>query len=159
MSRIYLDVCCFNRPFDDQSQSRIRVEAEAVLAILERCETGEWELVVSEMVETEVAQIADQERRQRIEGALLMARSQIRVNETVESRGEELQNLGFQGFDAIHLACAEIAQVDVFLSTDDRLLRRAARYRDSLSVAVDNPATWLISTLQLGDADDDPNRT
>ena len=114
MSRIYLDVCCFNRPFDDQSQSRVRVEAEAVLAIFERCEAGEWELIISEMVETEVAQIADQERRQRIEGALLMARSHIRVNETVESRSEELQNLGFQGFDAIHLACAEIAQADVF---------------------------------------------
>lgn len=159
MSRIYLDVCCFNRPFDDQSQSRIRVEAEAVLAILERCETGEWELIISEMVETEVAQIADQERRQRIEGALLMARSQIMVNETVESRSGELQNLGFQGFDAIHLACSETAQVDVFLSTDDRLLRRAARYHNSLTVVVDNPATWLISTLQAGDSDDDPNRT
>ncbi len=129
------------------------------LAILERCETGEWELIISEMVETEVAQIADQEQRQRIEGALLMARSHIRVNETVESRGEELQNLSFQGFDTIHLACAEIAQVDVFLSTDDRLLRRAARHHNSLTVAVDNPAAWLISTLQAGDSDDDPNRT
>jgi predicted nucleic acid-binding protein len=153
MSRIYLDVCCFNRPFDEQTQSRIRVETEAILAILERCETGVWELISSEMVETEVAQIADQERRQRIEGSLLMARSNIKVNNTVESRGEVLQNLGFQGFDAIHLACAEIAQADVFLSTDDRLLRRAIRYRDSLSVAVENPAIWLIETLQSGDSE------
>ncbi|MBW4692614.1 MAG: hypothetical protein KME27_12700 [Lyngbya sp. HA4199-MV5] len=67
MPRLYLDVCCFNRPFDDQTQARIRVEAEAVLSILERCETGVWELIISEIVETEVAQIADQERRQRIE--------------------------------------------------------------------------------------------
>jgi len=43
-----------------------------------------------------------------------MGRSHIKVNETVESRSEELQNLGFQGFDAIHLACAEIAQAGVF---------------------------------------------
>lgn len=77
MPRIYLDVCCFNRPFDNQIQSRIRVETEAILAILERCETGEWELIISEMVETEVAQITDQERRQRIGGALLMARSKL----------------------------------------------------------------------------------
>ncbi len=157
MPRIYLDVCCFNRPFDDQTQARIRVETEAVLAILERCETGEWELMISEMVEIEVAQIADLERRQRIEGALLMARSRVLVDDVAANRGEELQNLGFQGFDAIHLACAEIAQADVFLSTDDRLLRRAARYCNSLTVAVDNPATWLIATLQTGDADNDPN--
>lgn len=114
MPRIYLDVCCFNRPFDDQTQARIRVETEAVLAILERCETGEWELMISEMVEIEVAQIADLERRQRIEGALLMARSRVLVDDVAANRGEELQNLGFQGFDAIHLACAEIAQADVF---------------------------------------------
>lgn len=114
------------------------------------------------MVEAEVAQIADQERRQRVEGALLTARSNIRVNRvnnTVESRGEELQNLGFQGFDALHLACAEIAQADAFLSTDDRLLRRAARHRHTLTVAVDNPAIWLIATLQAGDSDNDPNGT
>jgi predicted nucleic acid-binding protein len=158
MCRIYLDVCCFNRPFDDQTQSRIRVEAEAVLAILERCEIGIWELIISEMVETEVAQITDPERRQRIEGALLMARSNIVINDTVASRGRDLQSLGFQGFDAIHVACAEMAQADVFLSTDDRLLRRAVRYRDRLSVAAENPATWFISTIQAGDSNNDPSR-
>jgi len=156
MPRIYLDVCCFNRPFDDQSQARIRVETEAVLAILKRCETGEWELLISEMVELEVAQIADPDRRQAVEAATLMARSRVIVDHTTANRGEQLQNLGFQGYDAIHLACAEMAQVDVFLSTDDRLLRRAARYRNSLAVAVDNPAVWLIATLQAGDLDNDP---
>jgi hypothetical protein len=33
---IYMDVCCFNRPFDDLRQERIRLEAEAVMLILER---------------------------------------------------------------------------------------------------------------------------
>jgi hypothetical protein len=79
MSRIYLDVCCFNHPFDDQTQPRIRVETEAVLAILENCEMGQWELIGSEMVDTEVAQIADQERQQRIERAVRIARSNITV--------------------------------------------------------------------------------
>lgn len=32
--RIYLDMCCLKRPFDDQSQPRIRLETEAVLALL-----------------------------------------------------------------------------------------------------------------------------
>jgi hypothetical protein len=159
MPRIYLDVCCFNRPFDDQIQSRIRLETEAVLAILQRCETGEWELVISEMVETEVAQIAAPERRQRVESALLMAQVNIRVDDIAENRAIELQGLGFQGFDAVHLDCAEIAQVDVFLSTDDRLLRRAVRYSDSLTVTVGNPATWFMAIVQAGDSDNDPSRT
>ncbi len=159
MPRIYLDVCCFNRPFDDQSQARIRIETEAVLGILERCEVGEWELIGSEMIETEVSQIADQERRQRIESALEMARSRIIVDDRIENRGNELQSLGFQGFDAIHVACAEMAQADVFLSTDDRLLRRAVRYRERLTVTVNNPAIWFIAMVQAGGAEDDPNGT
>jgi hypothetical protein len=32
--RIYLDMCCLKRPFDDQSQPGIRLETEAVLALL-----------------------------------------------------------------------------------------------------------------------------
>jgi hypothetical protein len=42
--RIYLDVCCLSRPFDNQSQERVRLESEAVLMILHRIETGEWYL-------------------------------------------------------------------------------------------------------------------
>ncbi|WP_256875183.1 hypothetical protein [Nostoc sp. C052] len=45
---IYLDVCCLNRPFDDQTQERIRLEAEAVLLILANCQTGEWQMLVSD---------------------------------------------------------------------------------------------------------------
>ena len=35
--RIYLDVCCLNRPFDEQTQDRVRLETEAILTILSHC--------------------------------------------------------------------------------------------------------------------------
>ncbi len=34
--KIYLDNCCYNRPFDDQTQERIHLESEAILAMLRR---------------------------------------------------------------------------------------------------------------------------
>jgi len=34
--KLYLDTCCYNRPFDDQAQERIHIESEAVLIIIER---------------------------------------------------------------------------------------------------------------------------
>ena len=43
--RIYLDNCIFNRPFDDQSQIRIRLEAEAKLFIQDKIKNNEIELV------------------------------------------------------------------------------------------------------------------
>ena len=37
---LYLDLNCFNRPFDDQTQERIARETAAVFAVLERVERG-----------------------------------------------------------------------------------------------------------------------
>ena len=48
---VYLDVCCLNRPFDDYSQERIRLESEAVLLILERCQGEVWQLLGSDAVD------------------------------------------------------------------------------------------------------------
>jgi hypothetical protein len=51
--RVYLDVCSFNRPFDDQSQLRIRLEAEAKLRIQEEIRAREIELVWSYILDYE----------------------------------------------------------------------------------------------------------
>ncbi len=43
---IYLDNCCFNRPFDDQTSLRIHLESEAIKAILASCNTSQWHLII-----------------------------------------------------------------------------------------------------------------
>jgi predicted nucleic acid-binding protein len=48
----------------------------------------------------------------------------------------------------MHLACAESAKVDVFLTTDDRLLRLAKRVSKDLDVLVENPLDWLEDILK-----------
>jgi hypothetical protein len=49
--RLYIDLSCFNRPFDDQGQERIRLETEAVLGALIRIVEGKdtllWSWVMS----------------------------------------------------------------------------------------------------------------
>jgi len=47
MMRVYLDNCCFNRPFDDKSQIRVKLEAEAKLYIQEEIRLGKLELIWS----------------------------------------------------------------------------------------------------------------
>ena len=44
---LYLDVCCFKRPFDDAAAERVRREAEAVAVILDAARAGAIELVRS----------------------------------------------------------------------------------------------------------------
>lgn len=52
------------------------------------------------------------------------------------------KSLVFDAFDALHLACAERGAVDLFLTTDDRLLSRARRHKAALRVRVENPLSW-----------------
>ena len=78
MPTIYLDACCLNRPFDDQTQSRIHLEAEAVLIILARLSSGEWRWLGSSALDFEIAQIPDDERRTRLK--LLAANIQQSVS-------------------------------------------------------------------------------
>ena len=46
--KIYLDCCCIQRPFDDRSQPRIAVEAEAILVVIALCESDHLKLISSD---------------------------------------------------------------------------------------------------------------
>ena len=145
MPQVYLDVCCLNRPFDDQRQDRIRLEAEAVLLILEHFEAGgEWQWISSAVVEEEVNNTPNSERRHRVRSMLRGAHVTILLTDTAVKRAQEIKALGFRTYDALHLACAEQAGVDVFLTTDDRVIRTATRYEEQLNVRVANPLDWLL---------------
>lgn len=155
--KIYMDVCCFNRPFDDLTQERIRLEAEAVSLILERCQADEWALVGSRILDAEVRKTPDRDRRQAIAAAMAIIKTKIEVDDTITCRAQEIMQLGFKPYDALHITCAEIAKADVMLTTDDRLLRRALRFSNVLQVLVENPVIWLMNVTQAGE--DDENDT
>ena len=146
--RIYLDVCCLNRPFDDQRQDRIRLEAEAVLLIMGRCEAGAWQWLSSAVVEEEVNHTPSSERRSRVRQMLSGAHGTVALTDVAISRAQELKALGFRTYDALHLACAEQATVDIFLTTDDRVLRIATRHPTQLQVRVANPLVWLLEVIE-----------
>ncbi len=156
--KIYLDICCLNRPFDDQTQSRIRLESEAILDIINRCKLGEWELVNSTALETEIARTPDLTRREQVQEALIIAKDKISVNEEIAKRAIELTNFNIKNFDALHIACAE-GNADIFLTTDNHLLSRALRYKDNLNINVANPMTWWaeVNTNILEGGENDPN--
>lgn len=143
--RIYLDVCCLNRPFDDSSQDRIRLEAEAVLSIYRKCRLGEWILLTSEVIESELRQTPDTQRVELIMAALAIAVEKAPLDGAFKQRAVELVKLGLKPLDAAHIASAEAIAADVFLTTDDRLIRKAIRYQTSLNVLVSNPVTWLLN--------------
>src|SRR4030042_3246596 len=117
--KIYLDVCCLNRPFDDAAQDRVRIESEAVLTILSRCQSAEWILLSSEVVDIEISKIPDDERMWKVSFLSSISQSYIVVDKDVKERAMGLSEFNFKSFDALHIACAEKGGADVLLTTDD----------------------------------------
>ena len=141
---IYMDVCCLNRPFDDQTQDRIYLESVAVLSILERCSAGQWQILGSEAIDSEISFTVDIERKRKVTALTALSLNKVMVDDKIKLRAHEILEIGFQPFDALHLACAEIGQADVFLTTDDKLLSRAIKNQGKIEVIVENPVSWLM---------------
>ena len=122
--RIYLDACCLQRPFDDQTQPRIRVETEAVLAVLAAIEAGAAVLLTSEALEFEIERIPDEQRRREALAMLALAKERLIVTSAIETLAVSLEHTGVASMDALHAALASEAAADFFATTDDRLLRK-----------------------------------
>ena len=142
--RLYLDACCLNRPFDDQSQLRVRLETEAIRTVVHRCQEGDHVWLSSDLLQAELEQTPDLERRQLTLDLLSCASEQVAVTDADYVRAAQFAINGVSGFDAVHLAIAERMQCDFFLTTDDRLLRRSERpTTPPLKLRVVNPLVWI----------------
>jgi len=145
--KIYLDVCCLNRPFDDQGQDRVHLEAEAVLTILKYVEKKKWSLVNSDAILYEVNNIPDPERKIKVQFILSIADDYIRINAKILERAKQIQKWGVRSYDALHVACAEAAQADIFLTTDDNLLKKMRQSEGETKIKTDNPFNWIKEVI------------
>lgn len=141
--RVYLDACCLSRLTDDQSQARIRAEAEAVEQVLVGVRRGTVELLSSEALDDEVRRNPSMDRRVEAQTTLSLAVTSIKIDEDIALRAQSLVGLGYGPFDALHLAVAESAAADVLLTTDDRFLKRTARKLGNPRIPVQNPLSWI----------------
>jgi predicted nucleic acid-binding protein len=140
--RLYMDVCCLGRPFDDLTQSRVYLEAEAVLSIISRCEKGDWILLSSGTIDFEILQIPDSEVQEKINSLYSTAGEHHIITQESVDRAKEFQSYKIGYFDSLHMAVAESANVDVMLTTDDRLIKRSKN--SDVGIRITNPVTWLM---------------
>ena len=134
---------------DDIATSvRIQREAQAVETILNYCSTRQWLWFGSEVLVLEVDNTPNPSKRFNAKLRLSHLYQTVTVGSIENSRGLQLEILGFKWFDALHLACAESANVNVFLTTDDGILKRAERFGSQLHVRVANPYEWLQEIIR-----------
>lgn len=141
MIRIYLDNCCFNRPFDDQSQARVRIETEAKLEIQQRIKDKKLELAWSYILDFENQANPFEERRDPI--ARWKSAAAVDLDETPEvlRQARELEVRGLRPKDALHTACAIAAHCAFFVTTDDLIVKKMQGFG---RIAAVNPTQFLI---------------
>ena len=128
--RIYLDNCAFNRPFDDQSQIRIRLESEAKLYVQEKIKKYEIELVWSYILDIENDHNPFPEKRRAIEKWKKYAAVDVAETAGLLERASKITIFGVKPKDALHVSSAIEGKSDYFMTTDDKLIKRLSEIQE-----------------------------
>ena len=123
--KLYLDMCCYNRPYDDQQQTRIHLEALAKLYIQQSLSDGVFDFVWSFILEFENSKNPYPLRRETVHKFSYRCTQYVdeaNANDIIKI-AKPIMESGVKEKDALHVACAVFASCDYFLTTDDRLLK------------------------------------
>lgn len=126
--RMYLDNCCFNRPFDNQDSLTVRLETEAKLHIQGMVKAGTLALGWSYVLDYENAANPYEERRAEIHRWSEIADRHVEETPGILDAMRDAIVKGLKPLDALHLACAMAMQCEFFLTVDKGMLRRAGAF-------------------------------
>lgn len=104
-------------------------------------------MINSDAILYEVNKIPDFERRNQVFLLASKAKVYIQVDNKLIERAKEIQTMGIRTYDALHVASAETAKADVFLTTDDNLLKKLKRFSNELEIRIENPLVWIKEVL------------
>jgi hypothetical protein len=143
---VYMDCCCLNRPADDQTQDKIRIETDAIIGILFKCFYGSWRLIGSDIVEYEIKKTPDLNKQNKALNLYSVKKENIELNNTIETRALEIQKYGLKPLDSLHFASAEYRNVDILLTADKDFVKYAKRINTTLRV--ENPINWFMEVME-----------
>jgi predicted nucleic acid-binding protein len=143
--KIYLDNCSYNRPFDDQDKMKIRLETAAKLYIQNEIKNGTYELVWSFMNDIENGDNIYDDKRESIQKWENIARYNCNASIDILQKGKEIEVLGADPKDALHIACAIKSECDYFITTDGRLIKKLSK-KEIGRIKIINPIDFIRET-------------
>jgi predicted nucleic acid-binding protein len=138
--KVYLDNCCFNRPYDDQDSLLIRIETEVKLEIQDRVRSGIIELGWSYVLDYENSQNPYEERSDEIIEWRKIAIDNILESQSVLNRMHGYEKLGIKSTDALHISCAVQANCNYFITVDKGILNKKKLVQD---IKICNPIEFI----------------
>ena len=137
--RIYLDNCCYNRPYDDKTEKRVHDEAKAIFKIINDTKKSTTDIILgSDILQTEIENIKNAAK---LESVMIMyeqtVSQNIELTEEVEKIASIVAKSNIHQMDALHLASAIVGKVEMFLTVDDKLIKACNKL--NLNMRVINP--------------------
>ena len=137
-TRLYLDNCSFNRPYDDLTLFKNYLEAEAKMFIQREIQLGIFELAWSFIMDYEVSRNPFSDRKKQISKWKDFAVVHVVKSENVMAMADSFMRQGIKSHDALHLACATKAGCACFITTDGKILKTPIE-----SIRVTNPIDFI----------------
>ena len=146
MLKLYLDNCCYNRPFDDLTQEKNNLEAQAIKLIIDKYWKNEFEIYTSDVLVVEMNNIKDQIKRAKVlEVYNKLDLINIPYSNRIIKRANEIKQYNIKDMDSLHIAYAKSSKIDYFVTTD-RLLINASDRAD-LTVKIINPINFIMEVI------------
>lgn len=124
--KVYMDNCCYGRPYDDLSQAKVKNEAIAKMYIQSLVKFKSITLYSSFMLSYEISQCPVEATRESI-SQFVDEHSSFHISKDREAEivqeAQEIMETGIKYKDSVHLACSIYAGCDYFITTDDRVTK------------------------------------
>lgn len=146
---VYLDSCCFSRPFTDMGIARNQRDASNFRIVQALIYTGRVRFACSNFLFKEIGKTEPPALRRQI--LALIPRPDVLVpqHSRLAPRIREIATFGLDEGDSIHVACAEAAGADFLLTTDDDFAELARQNAILLKVKAVLIHDWLDEVLDV----------
>jgi len=146
--RLYIDVCCYSRLYDDQTQVKIYMESEAILNLINISKKNNDDIIGSPALDLEIDQIDNTEKRNKVKYFYELIKTEKNdYNINIYNRVKEIsEQTKIKTLDSFHLSFAENSKADILLTTDARFEKACSKM--NLKIKVINPINYLMEVLQ-----------
>ncbi len=139
--KVYLDNCCFNRPFDNQEHMGIRLETEAKLYIQAGIRAKRYSLAWSYVLDIENDDNPYDAKKESIAPWKNIADDYCPASDDILAEGQKIMAHGIKAADALHIACAIRCGCEYFITTDQKLTKKPIK-----GIKIVNPIDFVLGT-------------
>lgn len=147
MIKIYFDVCSLNRPFDDLTQDKIKIETEAIINIIHKVCNEIYLAYKSDAIDFELSKIQNSYKKDQVLNLYnCLNAKKIETTQQIKLKAKELLSYNIRYMDALHLAHCKCSGIDYMITTDKVLIIQANK-ANILKVKVINPVNFVMEEM------------